>query len=98
MLRRIVLFVPVLVLSLALPTQAQPLAPPPPAVYEVHLRYQIEANRNERVAQYFVIDADKAVKVPDPQPRSATRAPGRSPVSRTNASTRRSLAWGANTS
>ena len=42
--------------------------------------------------------ASNAVKAPDPQPRSATRAPGSSPVSRTNASTMRALACGANTS
>src|SRR5258707_6295211 len=32
---------------------AQPAAPPPPAEYEVRLRYEINAFRNERLTQYF---------------------------------------------
>jgi hypothetical protein len=32
---------------------AAPLAPPPPETYDVRLRYQINAFRNERVTQYF---------------------------------------------
>src|SRR5579872_6902745 len=53
MLRRITLFVPTLLLLSAVPATAQPLAPPTPEKYEVQIRYQIEAKRNERVTQYF---------------------------------------------
>src|SRR5215468_9651122 len=42
--------------------------------------------------------ASSAVNVPEPQPRSITRAPGASPVSLMNASTRRALDCGVNTS
>src|SRR5215510_7699702 len=42
--------------------------------------------------------ASSAVNVPEPQPRSITRAPGGSPVSFTNASMRRALDCGVNTS
>ena len=51
MLWRIVLFVPLVAPGVGRACAAKPLAPPPPPVYDVQIRYQIEANRNERVAQ-----------------------------------------------
>src|SRR5208283_4659476 len=45
---------PVCCLALAaLPAQGAPAAPPPPAEYQVRVRYQIDAYRNEHLAQYF---------------------------------------------
>jgi Subtilase family len=87
MLRRIVLFVPVIVLLSALPAPAQPLTPPPPESYDVLIRYQIEAQRNERVAQYlemmrdlrragFVRDPDEAVDENEPENSRANRLRG----------------------
>jgi hypothetical protein len=61
-------------------------APPPPAQYDVQIRYQIEAPRNERVRQYnellgslkkigFVLDTSK-VEETDPEDVRATRLYG----------------------
>ena len=52
----------------ALPVTAQPLTPPPPEKYEVQIRYQIEAKRNERVTQYYEMlrDLKKIGFVRDP--------------------------------
>ena len=69
MLRRIVLLVPCVALLLARsPAAGQPIAPPSPPVYEVKIRYQIEANRNERVTQYYEMmrDLRRAGFVRDP--------------------------------
>jgi hypothetical protein len=57
-----------------------PPAPPPPAIYDVQIRYQINAFRNEHIAQYFdmtryfkdagfVRDPDEVV--PDDEPEDA---------------------------
>jgi len=77
------------VLCTALATTAaltQPPAPPPPAQYDVQIRYDIDAFRNERVAQYrellkslkqvgFVLDQSK-VEDSDPENVNATRLYG----------------------
>jgi hypothetical protein len=68
MLRRIVLFVPFFLLIAATSAPAQAVAPPPPATYDLQIRYQIEAFRNERVAQFFEMmrDFKRAGFVRDP--------------------------------
>ena len=68
MLRRFLPFVPFLAFITPLPASAQPLAPPPPAQYDVQIRFQIDAKRNERISQYYemVRDLRKIGFVRDP--------------------------------
>jgi hypothetical protein len=91
MLRRIVALV---VLNLtAAPVPAQPAAPPPPATYDVQIRYEIVAQRNERVAQYlemmrdlkragFVRDPDEFFDENEPENPRANRMRGTVPADR----------------
>ncbi len=66
--------------------RSQTQAPPPPALYDVQIRYHIDAARNERVAQFnellktlkqvgFVLDPSK-VDDTDPEDNRATRLYG----------------------
>lgn len=53
MLHQRLLIASVLLAGTALPVAAQPISPPPPKEYRVHLRYRIYAGRAERVQQFY---------------------------------------------
>jgi hypothetical protein len=88
MLRRIV---PLVLLTFtAASAHAQPAAPPPPPTYDVQIRYDIVARRNERVAQYlemmrdlkragFVRDPDEFFEENEPENPRANRMRGTVP-------------------
>ena len=76
-----------------LPLGAQPPAPPPPAAYDVQIRYSIVAFRNERLVQYFemmkylkeagfVRDPNEEVPDNEPEDSAATRLNGTIPADR----------------
>jgi hypothetical protein len=85
-----------LVLLLFAPTPlilAQPRAPAPPATYDVLIRYQIDATRNDRVQQYgemarffkeagFQRDPGEMVEDTEPEDPGATRMRGTIPAAK----------------
>ena len=78
-----------LIFAIAAPVRGPP-APPPPAIYDVQIRYQINAYGNEHIAQYlnmaryfkeagFVRDPDEVVPGDEAEDQRYDRMTGRIP-------------------